>query len=233
MRKLGRLGVYAAVVLFSGVAPIAAQETTGTIGGFIRDASGAVVPEADVTVRSSLTGFERRVVTSAGGEYIVARLPVGTYEVAVEKAGFTRAATNKIEVNVDANVRVDIVLQVGQVTETAMVTAQVTVLETETATLSGLVDSRKVMDLPLNGRNFAQLMELQAGVSNNARLQGMQGSGQAVNGARGSVNNFLLDGGDLNDPVVPAALRPPPAADSSAQRPGLMRSAWMRSRSSG
>src|SRR5262245_60721624 len=119
-----------------------AQETTGTIGGLVRDATGAVIPAAEVVIRNSLTGVERGVVTSEGGEYAATRLPIGLYEVTVQKTGFTRAVMTGIQLNVDANVRVDIVLQVGQVTESTTVTAQVSVLETETATLSGLVDSK-------------------------------------------------------------------------------------------
>jgi hypothetical protein len=196
-----------------------AQETTGTIGGFVRDATGAVIPGAEVVIRNSLTGVERRAVTSEGGEYVATRLPIGLYEVTVQKPGFTRVVMTGIQLNVDANVRVDVALQVGQVTESTTVTAQVSVLETETATLSGLVDSKKVVDLPLNGRNFAQLIELQSGVSNSAR--GLQGSGQFVNGARGSVNNFLLDGGDINDPVVPSGSAAASTGSFTGSAPGI------------
>jgi len=178
-----------------------AQETTGAISGTIRDSSGAVVPNASVTVRNAGTGAARKLTSDAGGSFTATLLPVGTYDVVVEATGFKRSVTSGIALSVNDRLALNVSLEVGQVTETATVTATVTLLETENATLSGLVDSRKVADLPLNGRNFAQLINLEAGVSLNNN--GNQGSGQFVNGARGTVNNFLLDGGDLNDPVVP------------------------------
>lgn len=210
--RVARLCVLATVGVFG-------QETTGTIAGFVRDTSGGATPDAEVTIHNTLTGISRVVVTGDGGQYSATRLPVGRYEVLVQKAGFTRAQATDIQLNVDSTVRVDVTLQVGQVTEVTTVTATISAMETETATLSGLVDSKKVVDLPLNGRNFAQLIELQAGVSNNAK--GLQGSGQFVNGARGSVNNFLLDGGDANDPVVPSGSAAASTGSFTGAAPGI------------
>ena len=180
---------------------IAAQETTGAITGVVRDSSGAVVPGASVTIKNTNTGAERNVVTGAQGEFSAALLAVGTYEAVVKKPGFKKSSTSGINLSVNDRLAINVSLEVGSVTETTNVEAVVPLLETESAVLSGLVDSHKVADLPLNGRNFAQLMNLEAGVSLNNN--GLQGSGQMVNGARGTDNNFLLDGGDLNDPVVP------------------------------
>ncbi|HYZ84835.1 MAG TPA: carboxypeptidase regulatory-like domain-containing protein, partial [Bryobacteraceae bacterium] len=191
----------AAFLMLVSSAVLLGQETTGTIIGTVRDQSGAVIPEASVMVRGTATGIERRVNTSGSGEYVSPSLPVGTYEVTVEKTGFKKGTSSAIQLSVDARVRVDFTLDVGSVAETTSVSATVSQLDTDTATISGLVDSKRVIDLPLNGRNFAQLINLQAGVSTNNN--GNQGSGQFVNGARGGANNFLLDGGDLNDPVVP------------------------------
>ena len=179
-----------------------AQETTGTITGTVRDPSGAVVPGASVTVHNARTGVERRIAANSEGNYIATALPVGTYEVIVERQGFKKVTAEGIQLNVNDRLVVDVTLEVGSLAETATVLANVTVLETETATTSGLVDSKKVAELPLDGRNWAQLINLQAGVSNNNNAN--QGSGQFINGSRGAYNNFLLDGGDLNDPVVPS-----------------------------
>lgn len=188
------------VAVFVG-AGLLAQETTGTITGAVRDGSGGTVPEAAILIRNAATGIERRLITSAGGEYIATALPIGTYDVSVEKPGFKKGSASGVQLNVDSRVRVDFTLEVGSVVEVTTVSATVSQLDTESATISGLVDSKRVIELPLNGRNFAQLINLQAGVSTNNN--GNQGSGQFVNGARGATNNFLLDGGDLNDPVVP------------------------------
>ncbi len=196
-----------------------AQEITGTITGTARDATGAVVPGADVTIRNTRTGTERRVTTSGEGQYVATALPVGTYEVVVERQGFKKAAAQGIRLSVDERLVVDVTLEVGSVTETTTVTAAVALLEMETAATSGLVDSKKVMDLPLNGRNFAQLINLQAGVSTNNN--GNQGSGQFINGARGAYNNFLLDGGDLNDPVVPNGSAAAVTGSFTGSAPGI------------
>lgn len=179
-----------------------AQETTGTITGTVRDASGAVIPGAGITIHNTLTGAQRHVTSNPEGQYVATALPVGAYEVIAGQQGFKKVTTQGIQLNVDDRLVVNVTLEVGSVTETTTVTANVTVLDTETAATSGLVDSRKVTELPLNGRNWAQLINLQAGVSINNN--GNQGSGQFVNGSRGAYNNFLLDGGDLNDPVVPS-----------------------------
>ena len=178
-----------------------AQETTGSIEGTVRDASGGVVVGATVTVKSE-RGAIRLLHTDSAGRYKAATLAVGIYEVTTEETGFKKTTANGIKLSVDDHLRLDIALTIGDVTQTSVVTADVPLLESDNGVLSGLVDSKKVTDLPLNGRNFAQLITLQAGVSTN--LNGNQGSGQAVNGARGTGNNFLLDGGDFNDPVVPS-----------------------------
>ena len=189
-------------ILASFVAvPAWEQETTGAITGTVRDISGAVVPAASVAIVNHGAGIERKTVTDAQGNFTATLLPVGAYEVTAEKPGFKRSVSSNIQLSVNDQLALSIVLEVGAVTETATVTAAVTLLDTENATLSGLVDSHKVADLPLNGRNFAQLINLEAGVSLNNN--GNEGSGQFVNGARGTENNFLLDGGDLNDPVLP------------------------------
>ena len=178
-----------------------AQETTGAITGTVHDASGAVVPAAAVTIINHGTGAARKEKSDSQGNFTASLLAIGTYDVTVEKAGFKRSVTGNIQLSVNDRLALGIVLEVGTVSQTATVTASVTLLDTENATLSGLVDSHKVADLPLNGRNFAQLINLEAGVSLNNG--GNEGSGQYINGARGTENNFLLDGGDLNDPVLP------------------------------
>lgn len=191
----------AILILLGCGSTMRAQETTGSISGSVHDPSGAVIAGAAVTVKSTEGGSTRRITTDSAGQYAVTTLPVGTYEVDVEKIGFKKTIKNGISLNVNDHLVVDTSLDVGDISETTTVTAAVPLLENDNAVLSGLVDSKKVTDLPLNGRNFAQLINLQAGVSTN--VGGNQGSGQSVNGARGTGNNFLLDGGDLNDPVVP------------------------------
>ena len=147
-----------------------AQETTDAITATIHDRSGDVVPGATVTIKNEGTGATRSLVTSDQGAFAATLLPVGSYEVDVEKPGFKKSVTSGIALSVKDRLALSNALEVGSVTETASVEATVPLIETESATMSGLVDSRKVIDLPLNGRNFAQLIELQSGVSDGARL---------------------------------------------------------------
>lgn len=167
-----------------------AQETTGSVGGTVRDESGALIPAAAVTLTNTEGGSTRQTTTDSAGRYSVTTLPIGTYELSVEKNGFRKTVKTGIALNVNDHLVVDASLRVGNVSETTTVTATVPLLENDNGVLSGLVDAKKVTDLPLNGRNFAQLINLQAGVSTNAG--GNQGSSQSVNGARGTGNNFLL-----------------------------------------
>ncbi len=195
-----------------------AQETTGSIEGTVRDSSGGLVVGAAVSVKSE-SGTVRLLHTDSAGRYRATTLAVGVYEVTTQEAGFKRTTTGGVKLSVDDHLRLDVVLNVGDVAQTAVVTAEVPLLESDNGVLSGLVDSRKVTDLPLNGRNFAQLINLQAGVSTN--VNGNQGSGQSVNGARGTGNNFLLDGGDLNDPVVPSASAAGSTGGFTGTAPGI------------
>ena len=96
-----------------------AQETTGTITGTVRDPSGAVVPGASVTVHNARTGVERRIAANSEGNYIATALPVGTYEVIVERQGFKKVTAEGIQLNVNDRLAVDVTLEVGSLTETA------------------------------------------------------------------------------------------------------------------
>src|SRR5260370_1181568 len=114
-----------------------AQETTGTITGTVRDPSGATVPGASVTILNARTGVERRIAANSEGNYVAAALPVGTYEVIVERQGFKKVTAQGIQLNVNDRLAVDVTMEVGSLAETATVMANVGVLETETATTSG------------------------------------------------------------------------------------------------
>src|SRR5262245_4847770 len=118
-------------------AGLCAQETTGTITGTVRDATGGIIPDAAVVLRNAGTGVERRVNTGATGEYVATGLPVGNYEVTVEKQGFRKGTVSAIQLSVDSRVRVDFTLEIGSVVEVTSVSATVSQLETESATMSG------------------------------------------------------------------------------------------------
>jgi len=190
-----------AVLLTAGWA--AAQLPTGTISGVVKDASGAVMPGASVTVANTETGLTRTGVAGADGTYKFPALPVGTYEIRVEHPGFQRAIQSGLKLNVGQEAVMNFSLQVGAVEQTVAVTAEAPMIETTSATVSGLVAENEVRDLPLNARNLVELATLFPGVS--LARTGGQGvpNGFAtkltIMGSRYNSSLFQMDGQDIND----------------------------------
>ena len=176
-----------------------AQKDTGTIVGTVRDPSGATVPGAQVTVYEVDRGSSFVTTSNDAGEYVASPLRIGRYTVSVEKQGFKTAVAGPIELKVQDRIPLDVTLQVGVATEKVTVNAGAVRLETETSDLGQVVDSRRVSTLPLNGRNYAQLAQLSAGVAPSEPGSRVSASyGFSANGARALQNNFLLDGVDNN-----------------------------------
>ncbi len=138
-------------------ATLRSQSVRATILGTITDSSGGIVRDARVTVRQTATDLTRTELTNESGEFSIPQLPVGPYLLTVEKPGFKKTERTGIELRVDDRFRADVVLPVGQVTETVAVEATNPVVNTDSATVGNVVDNRKVTELPLNGRNFLQL----------------------------------------------------------------------------
>ena len=179
--------------------PSWAQKDTGSIVGTVKDGTGAVVVDAAVEVTDIERGQTFKTTTSDSGEYVASPLHVGRYKVTVAKTGFKKAVSETVELNVQGRVAVNVTLQVGQINEEMVVTGAAPLLETETSELGQVVDQKRVSNLPLNGRNFAQLALLSTGTSPSepgARDEG--GYGFSASGARSLQNNFLLDGVDNN-----------------------------------
>src|SRR5277367_1390418 len=137
--------------------PLWAQKDAGTIVGLVRDPSGAVVQGARVTVEDVDRGVQMTLSTSSEGEYVAGPLRIGQYKVTVEKAGFKKAVSEVVQLDVQGRVAINVTLQVGQISEEMVVTGTAPLLETETSELGQVVDQKRVSNLPLNGRNFAQL----------------------------------------------------------------------------
>jgi len=182
-----------------------AQVDTGNISGTVRDAGGAVIARAKVGLRNSATGIRLGVVTNGEGIYVSPPLRAGDYVVEVEATGFDRAARS-VELTVSQRVSVNFEMKVGSVTTSVDVQATASVLQTESATLSNLRTERQIKDLPLNGRNFANLIGLAPGAMP-AQTQTLGSpitmkrgvTGFALNGQRFQDNNFLLDGINNNE----------------------------------
>jgi len=180
-----------------------AQTFRGIILGAITDSSGAAVPGASVTIKNLDTGLTRNVSTSDDGSYSAPELPVGNYSVTVEKAGFKTGIVAGAKVEVSSERRVDFTLQPGQLSQTVEVQGEeLPLIESTSNTLGGIVESKVVTTLPVNGRDYQKLIFLVPGVTGSPdQITDSPGSFGifSVNGARGRANNFLLDGTDMND----------------------------------
>ncbi|HEY6129052.1 MAG TPA: TonB-dependent receptor [Candidatus Acidoferrum sp.] len=192
----------AAIFLFyAGAAN--AQTFRGTILGTVTDSSGAAIAGAAVAVKNVNTGLSRTVSTSEDGTYSVPELPIGTYTVTVEKTGFKQGVVTGIQVEVSSERRADVALQAGDVaTKVEIFADTLPQVESTTNVLGGIVESKVVTNLPVNGRDYQKLIYLVPGVAGSPdQITDSPGSFGvfSVNGARGRSNNFLLDGTDMND----------------------------------
>ena len=191
-----------------------AQTTQGGIVGTIHDQKGANIPAVNVTVTNPSTGLQRQTKTAENGIFRVLALPTGIYQIKAEASGFATTTTTGIEIGVDQVRDVEIVLKIGTKTETVEVQSEAALTQTESSKLGEIIDNRKVEDLPLNGRDFAQLARLNPGVASSGGGGGQQGgeggvSGYSSNGQRSTSNNFLVDGIDNNDYFGGAAAQIP------------------------
>jgi hypothetical protein len=175
-----------------------AQTATGQITGTVRDASGAVMSGVKVVVTNEQTGLTRETKTGTNGDYVIPLLPVGVYVVTGEQAGFKTALHTQVALTVDQIQRVDLLLATGNLTEIVEVQANALTLDTASSTVGHTITEKQVTDLPLNGRNFLQLLFLGAGAVETTGEQGgmRQGVGNAISimGARPTSNNFMIDG---------------------------------------
>lgn len=181
-----------------------ASGPTGTITGTVTDPSGAIVPKARITVVNQATNATRDAQTNDDGDFTVALLPPGRYQVTAESAGFRKSLFSDVTVDVDQTVRVDFALVVGAPTEEVKVKDTPPAIQTDTSTLGQVVNNRLVQELPLNERNFLNFALLVPGsqLPVEGSENSTQGGSLSVNGAREQSNNFLLDGVDNNDPYI-------------------------------
>ncbi len=195
-----RLAVFLSLTLALLVGtPVWAQKDAGAIAGVVKDSSSAVVVGAKVTITDVDRGTSFVTTTNELGEYVASPLKIGRYKVSVEKAGFKKALIGPVVLDVQERPEVNVTLQIGSATETVTVTSQALQLQTETSDLNHVVEGRTITTLPLNGRNYAQLAQLTAGVAPAEPGSRVAGTfGFAANGARTYQNNFLLDGVDNN-----------------------------------
>jgi hypothetical protein len=192
---------------------LAAQSTTQSIEGLVTDTSGAVIADAKVTITNTETGVTSTVYSNTTGNYTVPLVPVGNYDVRAEVSGFKREEIKGLRVETAAQIRQDFQLQVGAVSETVEVAANAVTLTTETATVGGVIENKRIIELPLNGRNVVSLAVLVPGVQFGNRTglgDGLSasfpipGAGFSVsaNGVRETFQVVSLDGTDAKDPRI-------------------------------
>jgi outer membrane receptor protein involved in Fe transport len=185
-------------LLFGGL-QIEAQDTTGKITGTVTDPSGGVVTGAKVTVTHNATGISHATTTDQSGTYQVLQLPIGLYHVTAEASGFkavTVNSTTPLEIN--QTLRIDVTLQIGQVSSAIEVQSSATMVETENQTLGSTVTGQAIFELPLNGRNTLDLLKTQPGVTPTNPDSGAAGN-YSIGGQRTDSVTYLLDGGNNND----------------------------------
>ena len=216
----------AAVIVTSILSPAWLDaQASGQINGSITDSSGGVLPGVTVEATNAATGATRSAVSGSDGLYTIPQLAPGSYAVKASLQGFRTSQRDAVRVTVTETARVAFQLEVGQLSETITVNAEATLVETSNATHGIVIDEQKVVDLPLNGRNFTQLGTLIPGVvAPPGGLGGQAGDatpggfgnatgGFNVNGMRNQSNNFLMDGATNNDTFNTGfVLRPPPDA---------------------
>jgi carboxypeptidase family protein len=187
---------------------VGAQAVSGTILGFVKDASGAAVANASAVVTGVDTGISRTTTTNTEGEYQAPNLPPGLYTVSVEMTGFKKTTISNLQLAVDQKLRADFVLEVGALTESVQVEGQAPLVKSDSSELGETVTESQIKDLPLNGRDFVQLTRILPGVQRGIPGANIDGAGSlawrasasfSANGQRTRDNNFLLDGVDNNE----------------------------------
>jgi hypothetical protein len=219
---LMRIRIFCGIVMLLGMfsaARLDAQDT-GAITGTVRDNSGAVIQGAAVKINSAGGGIERTTVTNSDGDYLVAGLPGGTYNLTITAKGFKTFKGNGLALRVGQKARIDAALAVGDIaTEVVVQGEALNQVETQSSELSGTVTGKEISQLQLNGRNFTQLVTLVPGVSNQTGQDegtvGVAGNvSYSINGGRTEYNNWELDGGDNMDNGSNTTLNVYPSLDA-------------------
>src|SRR5262245_8665892 len=186
-----------ALVCFCSIA-MAQELTTGSVVGVVKEEGGSVVAGASITVTNRATGAHRAVASAETGEFSIPGLAPALYDIKVEKTGFRAYRVEGLELKINQVARLEVRLQVGQITESVTVTGGAALLETDTSAVGQVIDSQRVRELPLNGRNLTQLAALSAGISSKSFERGTQYGGRdqyvTVEGGRDSSTNYLIDG---------------------------------------
>ena len=183
-------------LLFALLSTVALFAQTGSVLGVITDATNAAVPAATVTATNANTGLVRAAETDSQGNYAIRLLPVGIYRLEVQKAGFGNAIREQIKLDVEQTARIDFSLKVGATVETIQVSAAAQLLDSETSTVGQVIDNKRIVELPLNGRNFLALALLTAGAVPDSGGRTSGEGGFSASGQHQYQVNITVDGLD-------------------------------------
>jgi carboxypeptidase family protein/TonB-dependent receptor-like protein len=189
------------LLMITAAATAFAQFDTAVVLGTVHDPNGAVLSKAAVTLKNLATGVTVTAQTDENGNYQFFNVKIGAYQVTAEAQGFAKAVADNIQVTVNARQRIDLALKAGAVTETVTVTTDAVQLETESSDRGQVINRQQIVNLPLNGRAYADLALLSPGVRKsvlNNQESGGRDASFNVNGLRSSLNNFIIDGVDNN-----------------------------------
>jgi len=188
------IGIVGVITLAGGL--VFGQNFSATISGFGRDSTGAVIPGTTVTAKHTETGLTRTVQTGEEGSYAMPALPVGSYEVTAEKAGFKQQVRQGITLVVAQELVVNLTLDVGNLAEKITVTEETQIVNTTLSSVSGLINQQQVKDLPLNGRSYNDLLLLNTNVNDNRSNTGARAVSYSIGGKRLEANRWTINGMD-------------------------------------
>lgn len=213
-------GVVLFAMLFSTLAGsrALAQADQGAITGYIQDTTGAVIPNAQVTLTNVDTALVLSTKTDTSGSYVFSPIKIGRYKLTASAPGFSSTTQENIQVHVQGRAQVNVQLKPGEATTSVTVTEAPPLLQTEEGSTGQVIESKTINDTPLNGRNWVFIAQLTAGVAPSNGARGQKGGDFNANGQRAEQNNFIMDGVDNNVNVVDFfngasyVVRPPPDA---------------------
>ncbi len=215
MYRIWHFGLAVAIFLLA-FTPLRGQDATGKITGVVADPSGATIAGAAVTVKNIETNVAQRTTTDSSGNYQALQLPIGLYRIAVNATGFQQTIIeSKTALQINETLRVDVVLQLGKLTDTVTVESATSQVETENSTIGGSVTGKAIFELPLNGRNTLDLLKTQSGVSATNPDSTAPGS-YSIGGMRTDSITYLLDGG-LNNNLLDNGVVANPNPDAIAE----------------
>ncbi|PYU58065.1 MAG: hypothetical protein DMG56_21190, partial [Acidobacteria bacterium] len=179
---------------FGAFTPVARAQTTSTIEGTVTDRQGLAVVGADVRLVGDTVGFDKTTVTDGNGNYQLAAVPAGTYRLTVSRSGFATKAFKSLDIALNRTLKFDVILEVGTVQQQVEVSAVPPLLETTSSSEGVTITPQQIVDMPLNGRNYLDLMQLVPGVAINRQADLNSDNATPVLGERANNTGFLIDG---------------------------------------